>query len=61
MINKKDLPEDELQDRLDQTIFRLNDDQMQNFLSILEEPAVANPMIAKLLSIPTPWEKLKDK
>ena len=60
MNNKKELPEDELQDRLDQTIFQLNDDQMQNFLSILEEPVVANPKIAKLLSIPAPWGKLKD-
>ena len=60
MTNKKEIPTEESVDPLDQTVFKLNEEQMEKFLAILDEPPVAKPKLAKLLSVTAPWEKPKD-
>lgn len=60
MTNKKEIPHEDSVDPLDQTVFQLDDEQMQKFLAILAEPPIAKPKLAKLLSVTAPWEKPKE-
>jgi uncharacterized protein (DUF1778 family) len=40
----------------DRTQFRLSPEQWQEFTTALDAPVQSNPLLAKLLATPAPWE-----